>query len=489
MHTPRATGSQLFCKIFLGTAFVLCAPCLAFDYKLSGFANQAATIGFNQHAIDRYKGIYPMQQYATIAGSLSLKLNFLPKSLAQKGHDFKGGVGGMVGGVLYDGTKRFLGGSIVYQNFAFYNGFYGGIKDVLQSDSNEVMIAKRARLSNASRFYVISDAYLEYSYKDHFGIKGGLYRSKAAYKSGQTAGFEAYAQFKHFQLWWFSSWARAFATGPRLRDWYASRVVFSGGYHKNAQGGYTPSGHKVSYGTHAIQLTYKKHHFLAEGFFYFSPKMFNAPGFKIGWDSDPNFSGKGFRSNTELSAFFPFYYPWMLINSKGGAIYRYDNPATANGQSLTIKQRFDINQFYILGIFYKNFRNANAYIGNTGNPSGVELYSNSLWAGYVGTALKANAVTGSFIYGGLHFNKKFMWRMMWQWSSAPVSYEGRVVLSLGYQFTANLKALIDLAYYGIHTNNGYQAGLNAYCNPSAHMYCKGGYQDRSALYTQLIASF
>ncbi|WP_267891098.1 outer membrane family protein, partial [Helicobacter felis] len=76
-------------------------------------------------------------------------------------------------------TKRFLGGSIVYQNFGFYNGFYGGIKDVLQSDSNEVMIAKRARLSNASRFYVVSDAYLEYNYKDHFGIKGGLYRSKA----------------------------------------------------------------------------------------------------------------------------------------------------------------------------------------------------------------------------------------------------------------------------------------------------------------------
>ncbi|WP_121020400.1 outer membrane family protein [Helicobacter vulpis] len=462
---------------------LILAPLQAFDYKLSGFANQAATIGFNEHPVEKSRGVYPMQQYATIAGYLSLTFNLLPKTLA--GHSLNGRIGGMVGGVLYDGTKKFYGGSVVYQNFAYYDGYLGGAADVVQSDD---VWAKNRKLSQYSHFYVFSDAYLEYDYKHYFGIKAGRYLSQAAYKSGQTQGFEVYTQLKHVRLWWFSSWGRAYATGVQLRDWYAPRVVYSGEYHRNAQGGYTPSGHKVAYGTHAIQLTYQKHHFLAEGFFYFSPKMFNAPGLKIGWDSDPNFDGKGWRSNTQISAFFPLYYPWMVRNATGKPIYRYDNPVTPNGQSLIIRQRFDINQFFVMGTFYKNFGNTNAWVGNTGNPAGVELYGNSLWAGYAGTALKANAITGTFMYGGTHFKKAFAWRMTWQWSSAPVSYEGRVILSLSYQFTPYLKGLVDLVYYGIHTNKGYQAGLNAYCNPSI-TYCGGGYQDRSALYTQLIASF
>nr|SFZ73091.1 OMP378 [Helicobacter salomonis] len=471
-------------RVISGIALILCTPCVkAADYKLSGFANQAATLGFNQHAIEKNKGIYPMQQYATIAGYLALKFNLLSKNLGK--HSLKGRIGGMVGGILYDGTRKFYGGSVVYQNFAYYNGYLGGAADVVQSDDVWV---KNRKLRNFSHFYVFSDAHLEYNYQDQFGIKIGRYLSRAYYKSGQTQGFEVYGQIQHVRLWWFSSWGRAYATGALLRDWYASRVVYSGGYHKNAQGGYTPSGHKIAYGTHAMQLTYEQHHLVIEGFFYFSPKMFNAPGLRMGWDSDPNFNGKGWRSNTQITLFLPFYYPWMVYNEHGGVIYRYDNPATANGQSLTIRQRFDINQFYILGTFYKNFRNSNAWIGNTGNPAGVEFYGNSLWAGYAGTALKANAITGALVYGGTHFKKKLAWRMTWQWSSAPVSYEGRVALSLSYQFTPNLKGLMDLTYYGIHTNKGYQAGLNAYCNPQI-TYCGGGYQDRSALYTQLIASF
>ncbi|CRF41691.1 outer membrane family protein [Helicobacter ailurogastricus] len=482
MATPSPVYRK-FCALLGLLAFN--DPCLAYDYKLSGFANQASTIGFNEAPINKSKGIYPMQQYATIAGYLSLGFSLLPKDLEKKGHSLKGLVGGMVGGVLFDGTKRFSGGSVVYQRFAFYDGFYGGGADVLQSDSTPV---KNSKLSNFSHFYVFSDAYLDYKYKDYFGIKAGRYNSTAAYESGQTEGFEVFGQYKKVRLWWFSSFGRAYATGPLMRDWYAPRVVYSGDYTKNAQGGYTHHGHPVSLGTHAVQLTYKKHHLLVEGFYYFSPKMFNDPGFKIGWDSDPNFSGQGFRSNTILIAMFAFYPPWMIINSKGAAIYRYDNPVGANGQSLVIRQRFDINQFYVIGTFYKNFGNANAWVGNTGNPAGVEFYGNSTWAGYLGTALKADSVTGAIAYGGIHFKRKFTWNMTWQWSSAPVSYEGRFILALGYQFTPFLKALVNIAYYGVHTNEGYQAGLNAYCNP--HLtYCGGGYQDRSALYTQLIATF
>ncbi len=477
-HTPKKLCALLGLLSFS-------EPCLAYSYKLSGFANQASTIGFNQTPINTKKGIYPMQQYATIAGYLSLGFSLLPKDLENKGHHLKGLLGGMVGGVLFDGTKHFEGGSVVYQRFAFYDGFYGGAADVLQSDSTPV---KNSKLTNFSHFYVFSDAYLDYTYKNHFGIKAGCYKSTAAYKSGQTEGFEVWGQYKRVNLWWYSSWGRAYATGPLMRDWWASRVVYSGGYTKNALGGYTPHGHKASLGTHAVQLTYKHHHLLLEGYYYFSPKMFNAPGFKIGWDSDPNFSGQGFRSNTILMATFAFYPPWMMINSKGGVIYRYDNPVTPNGQSLIIRQRFDINEFYIVGTFYKVFRNANTYVGNTGNPAGVELYNNSTWAGYEGTGVKADSVTGQFAYGGVHFKKKFSWRMVWQWSSAPVSYEGRAILSLGYQFTPYLKGLVDLVYYGVHTNKGYKAGLNAYCNPNL-TYCGGGYQDRSALYTQLIATF
>ncbi|WP_285693315.1 outer membrane family protein, partial [Helicobacter ailurogastricus] len=123
MATPSPVYRK-FCALLGLLAFN--DPCLAYDYKLSGFANQASTIGFNEAPINKSKGIYPMQQYATIAGYLSLGFSLLPKDLEKKGHSLKGLVGGMVGGVLFDGTKRFSGGSVVYQRFAFYDGFYGG---------------------------------------------------------------------------------------------------------------------------------------------------------------------------------------------------------------------------------------------------------------------------------------------------------------------------------------------------------------------------
>ncbi|NGP56719.1 outer membrane beta-barrel protein HofH, partial [Helicobacter pylori] len=127
---------------------------------------------------------------------------------------------------------------------------------------------------------------------------------------------------------------------------------------------------------------------LIEGFYYLSPQIFNAPGVKIGWDSNPNFSGTGFRSDTAVIGFFPIYYPWMIVKSNGSPVYRYDTPATQNGQNLIIRQRFDINNYNVSIAFYKVFQNANGWIGNMGNPSGVIMGSNSVYAGFTGTALK-----------------------------------------------------------------------------------------------------
>ncbi|WP_233705862.1 outer membrane family protein [Helicobacter felis] len=450
-----------------------------FAYKLGGFADQSAFIGFNNSKIDRNKGIYPTQSFATIVGYLGLDLNFLPKSPS---HKIKVKFGGAVGGVLYDGTKNSSEGSVVSDFFGYYDGFMGGYVNVLDDDSIPV---KNAKYRNAVRNYIFSDAYIEYDYKNHFGFKGGRYKSKMEYRSGWTQGFEVYGGGRDFRLTWFSSWGRAFAYGSYIQDWYAARPTFSGNYTKNSSGGYDKHGYPILLGTHALQLNYSRHKFQLEGFFYFSPKIFNAPGFKVGWDSNPNFSGRGFRSQTTLLAFFPIYYPWMIVKSDGSPVYAFDTPATRTGQSLVIKQRFDFNEFFIVGTFLKNFQNPNFKIGNMGNPAGVLTGDNSIYAGNWSTSIKADAVTGNFGYGGKHFKDTFNWEMQWQWSSSPVSHDGRVTLLLGYTFNKILSATVTLAYFGIHTNKGYQAGLNAPCKTG----CQGGYQDRSSLTTSLVATF
>ncbi|WP_104749085.1 outer membrane family protein [Helicobacter cynogastricus] len=488
-HRRKTSGVSLM--IFAGSLALSAGSLDAFSYKLGGFADQSAFIGFNNSKIDRTKGIYPTQRYATIAGYLGLDLDFSPKDSP---HTIKTKIGGIVGGVLYDGTKNSIEGSAVNDFFGYYNGFWDGDLNLLDTDVDPAFISHNKKINNAmlnnnNRYYVFSDAYIEYNYKNYFGFKGGRYKSGMEYRSGWTQGFEVYGGGKDFRLTWFSSWGRAFAYGSYIQDWYAARPTMSGNYTKNAQGGWDAHGHEILLGTHAVQFNYSRHKLQLEGFFYFSPKIFNAPGFKVVWDSNPNFAGRGFRSQTTLLAFFPIYYPWMLVNSKGARKYAFNTPTTHTGQSLAIKQRFDFDEFFVVGTFFKNFQNPNYKVGNMGNPAGVLSGGNSIYAGGYGTALKADAVTGNFGYGGKHFKDTFTWEMQWQWSSAPVSYDGRVTLLLGYTFNKILSATITLAYFGMHTNKGYQAGWNKPCVSSPTLYCGGGYQDRSSLTTSLVATF
>ncbi|WQS94383.1 outer membrane family protein [Helicobacter pylori] len=464
--------------LFFGAVFN--ASLQGFEAKLTGFVDQSSTIGFNQHKIDKARGIYPMQQYATIAGYLGLGFNLLPKKVSD--HVLKGKIGGIVGSIFYDGTRKFEDGSVAYNLFGYYDGFMGGATNILQSDD---LATENMKYNQNVRNYVFSDAYLEYSYKDYFEFKAGRYLSTMPFRSAQTQGFQVSGQYKKARLTWFSSFGRAFAFGSFLLDWYAARTTYSGGFTKNDKGGYDSHGKKVLYGTHAVQLTYKPQRFLVEAFYYFSPQIFNAPGVKIGWDSNPNFSGTGFRSDTSITGFFPIYYPWMVVKSDGSPVYRYDTPATQYGQNLMIRQRFDINNYNVSIAFYQVFQNANGWIGNMGNPSGVMMGNNSVYAGSTGTALKRNASTILVSCGGTHFAKKFTWKFATQYSTSVVSWEARATLSLGYKFSEYLSGSIDLAYYGIHTNKGFKVGENG---PVPKDF-PALYSDRSALYTALVASF
>ncbi|WP_104751423.1 outer membrane family protein [Helicobacter salomonis] len=453
-------------------------------FNLEAFANQSASIGFNNSKIDEKTGTFPTERYATITGYLGLNMNLLPEKTT--GHSLTAKIGGMVGGVLYDGTKSKPGGSIITDIFGDHSGFMDGYQ-FLSDDENFIMKNGDKKIAHN---YVWSDIYIDYKYKDYFGFKGGRYQSSMGYRSGRTQGFEVFGGTKDLRVLWFSSFGRAFATGSYIKDWYAARTTYSGEYTKNSKGGWDRHGVPVYLGTHAVQVNYQWQKLSLEGFFYFSPKIFNAPGFRVAWDTDPNFSNRGFRSQTELLTFFPVYYPWMVINSEGQRKYKFGTPITQTGQSFAIKQRFDLNEFYLVGTFYKSFQNPNTYIGNMGNPVGVEFGGNSAWAGLDGPAIEADAVTGNLGYGGSHFKQTFNWQMVWQWTSAKVADAGRVSLFLEYNFNKFLSANVTIAYFGINTHKGYQENVNvSACVPSQERACKGGYQDRSALTTALVATF
>ncbi|WP_104640417.1 outer membrane family protein [Helicobacter bizzozeronii] len=473
----------------------------AFEYKLGGWAESFSKIGFNNSKIDESKNIYPTETFVTVVGQGRIDFSLLPKKL--EGHSLKGSIGGTVGGVAYDGTKHLPGGTQIFNYIGYYNGFMGN--RFLDPD-----------ISKNTRTYVFNEGWLGYTYKHIFGIKAGRYESEADYMSGYTQGFDTFVRFKDkhhatYKLSWFSSWGRAFAYGEWLYDYYSPRSAYT--TPNGVQCTECPSGKQgklVNYGIHALSFAYTRDFqklgsaFSISHFYYFAPKTYNTIGVDLKYDTNPKFDGVGFRSQTRAVALFPIYYDRLVYttNSQTGTInygdfaYRYGTKMSKTGQSLLIRQRFDMNEFNFGGAFYKVWQNANSFIGTTGNPLGIDFWTNSVYD--VGQSLSnvvgTDAVSGWIFGGGVH--KKWLWGILMRWTSALKANEGSSAVNVGYKFTQALKAEVKLEYYGLIMHKGYLEGV--WGNPVAYAKANGisnsvlysrRYSDRSHLMVTITAQF
>ncbi len=132
---------------------------------------------------------------------------------------------------------------------------------------------------------MLYNLYLDYQYKDIFGIKLGRYPSKALFLSGFNQGFELFYRWKKFRIEWFSTFGRALANEQSIRDFYAP-VNYK---------------QKTNYGMHNLNLIYENKYIRVAPFIWFYPKNFNAPGFEITHDTK-SYWKSGWRIQTTFYA-------------------------------------------------------------------------------------------------------------------------------------------------------------------------------------------
>lgn len=400
-----------------------------FSLIYTGWVESFSKIGFNNQSINPNLGKYPTDSFSAMVGSFGLK-----SELKSQIQTLKAGLSVTAGALVYDSSSEsYPGGtgSVMNEYIGMWEGFD------LQGKSS----VKR-------HYYVVNNAYLDYELKlgakSGFYLKGGRYESSAEYMSGYTQGFEVGLNLGNLKLWWFSSYGRAFAYGQWLVDFYAPR-------------GYVDSGGKfIHNGIHAFKAIYS---FLGLDIIpavYFSKGTYIAPIIEARYDTKRDFDGKGFRSQTTVHFMNP------LHESRVVGSYRYGDLVGKEAQTLYIKQRFDINQYnFGLGL-YKNFGNANAYIGTIGNPLSLDLWTTTAYdlGRNISDMIGKDAITPFVFVGGKHFDNRFSWNLISRYSDSRRSEEASIAGSLSYALGGGLSVGVKLEWLRDTTKAGYRVGSN-----------------------------
>lgn len=440
------------------------------NYKVSGSAINFSKFGFNNREIDAKNGYFPTESFVNIMANLQVD--------AKLGAGFSIGLGGAVGGQVYDSTKyaKTINGDtptpngLGYEYMGEWNGWYPDYYPTATSRN--------------AKNYVIYNAFIDYQ-DDIFHVKVGRYKSDMDWFYQYTEGASASAQLGDFKIYGFTSWGRAIADGQWLYNFYRLKQN----------------------GVHALGVVYNHSGITAEPFVWFSPQTFSAPGIHLGYDTNPDFNNDGFRSQTTLYAM----YVYQDQNSQYGryAPSRYNtwDPYLDGGKwkglqgpggaTILLKQEFDINNYNVGGGVYWNIGNPNQNIGTYGNPIGIEQWTTSIYnignAG-INNITAADAVT-VFLKGGASYGQ-FSWSTVGRVTTAPRANEYSLALYLDYQFTKNIEAGLKLEYFGEDTNAGYNPGEGFFDDSGALIDPNNGagisksiYQDRSHLMTHISYSF
>lgn len=428
---------KIVLNIMLG--MILFQSLNAFDIKYAGWLEAFSKIGFNNQGIDETNGVYPTDSFVNVVGNIGIYGGILPKNT--ENHKLSYGLSIAAGSMIVDSTSINdpLGPNSANREYiGLWRGYDGNQAETL-------------------RLYVINNAYLDYTYGDFdtsaisFEFKGGRYLSSAEYMSGYTQGFEFATRLRisdsqSLKFWWFSSYGRAFADGMWLVDFSSPR-------------GYTTSGGRfANYGIHAFKLTYEISRFDIIPFIYFSPGTYTAPALCFKYDTNRGFKKNGFRSQTMINFMNPIH------NDRVVGKYRYGDPVQEYTQHLYIHQRFDINNYnFGLGL-YKNFGNANAYIGTIGNPvlSVVDFWTATSYdlGRSISDMIGMDAITPYLFIGGVHLDDKLNWRLVGRYTDSTRSREGSIAANISYKFDKHLSFGAKLEWFNDITKAGYKVGAN-----------------------------
>ncbi|WP_407645771.1 outer membrane family protein [Helicobacter bizzozeronii] len=429
----------------------------AFDYQLGGKAGSFSRIGFNNTPINSQKGLYPTGSYVTAVGALQIDANLLPKWVSD--HKLRAGIGGELGGLAYDSTKTLRDTSGIDPGYQPANWYYMGRWEGYLMDAPWTKTPyARYQDSVHAKNYILYNLYLDYSYKDIFGIKLGRYKSNALFLRGYNQGFEVFFKWSHFKFEWFSTYGRGLANIQFIRNFYAP-VSYQ-----------YPDGRRFNYGMHAFSVTWKSKHFLLMPFIWFYPKNFNAPGFQANAD----FSFSNWGVSTQVYAWFPIYSATLAKTYYRGDLIGRDTA------SLLVRQRFDIKNYHVGWLVYKNFGNANAQLGWNGSPIPFDTTDDTPYEDAYTNLYNANSLTIAGIVGGKI--KQFSWQLLGKLTYSPRADSQSLGLTLEYHLTKRINFMVRLNGYQVVMHRGYKVGyFHAGYNPKFAPTT----QDRSYLMTSM----
>lgn len=459
-------------------SLMLSSSLYSFDYKFSGNVQDFSKFGFNNDKINLTEGKYPTDSYSVMTAALGINLD--------AGYGFSFGLGGTVGGVVFDSTKYqgfsnpaqglYAPNGLMYNYFGFWAGYD------YRSPAN----------SHTAKYYIIQNAFINYQYKNWINLTGGRFRLSGDigtdWMSGYIQGVGLSSKIiPYTKLWFFTTNRRASYGQYWLKDFKYLNPNISA---DNGQGFYV----------YAAGANFEYKGFNIHPYIYAQDSRFIAPGVHLGYDSNPDFKSDGFRSKTEILGLFMTHlssalrkttgnnnYPAGYAGSRDNYFNIRINPDGSyigkGGVSLMIRQTFYIDNYTVGAILYKNFGNPNEFLTGYGDPTGFDNYDNSVYDSAAwNNVFRREAISGYIFATGTY--SKLSWGFLTRLTHSPRADEQAVSVNVDYKFPHNIKAGIKVEYYNNTTFKGYVLGVSTYGTTTLSKTLS---QDRS--FTQTYISY
>ncbi|CCM73296.1 Outer membrane protein [Helicobacter heilmannii ASB1.4] len=465
----------------------------AITYEVHGDLINFSKVGFNNSPINPIKGLYPTGTFVELTGKL--------ESTVHLGKGWSVSLGGALGGMPYDNTR--------YDTYAKIPA-----SEIPQAWKNGCG-ANYNGPDSANGFCVPfwdpgkTPAYGSYQWAmDHGGVAdprgigymfmgewNGLfpnYYPASAYTPGQSRRYEIYkanVQYKSDKIWiiagrydttqvkdidWFYQLTQGFYGMFKLTNKLTFQVFSSWG-RGIADGQWMfPIYREKPWGEHKVGFIYQVNkHFSIHPHVWFAPEVFTAPEIKMYYDTNPEFSGRGFRSQTTFYGMYVYQWNNAMYGRYAPARYNTWDPFLDGGKwrglqgpggaTILIKERLDFNNYNVGFGIYDNIGNPNPNIGTYGNPvaiDGVEQWTGGIYSlGFASInnitdadAFTVYAKTGA-VYG------KFDWELAERYTTAPRADGQALALYLDYQFGKHIKAGIKLEWFFQVIRAGYNPGV------------------------------
>ena len=400
-------------KFLVGACCCVGLSAFGMEYKLGGKAESFGKFGFNNGSYDSKAFKNPTDSYASLFGAMEFDVK------AQNG--FSASLGGAINALVYDSTSSQGGQSLG-------NGYIGA------------WFGYKGDKAMEARQYILHNAFVGYE-GEYFGFKAGRYESSGLDWFGAwNQGGELYVGNKYVKLWGFYSDSRAMVYSNWFWDYTRFSVAGKGVY----AGG-------LDVGTDSIKLSL---------YTYGSQDRFVAPGVKFAWNEA---LGEHLSNEFVAIGLFPINEENPKGMSGGSALVGKDtlfgDKLDKYTQTLFIREQVNFYKHFAGVMLYKNWGNANAWIGSYGDPfNGFDIWIGSAYdkGASLSDMIGRNAITTIGYIGGDYGD--FSWQILGRHTQSPRSDENALALTLNQRLYKELSMRVKIEYFSDVTKAGYSVG-------------------------------